>query len=333
MTTRSGSTGSYTFVATTAAAASAHSSSTGGSSGSSSSSGTEYSTGYYNSTSNYNITWENPIAINTLSKYLTSIPDRDSKKIVGLLEDNARSLEDHLDIAYLKTSGGTVYGPTTLAGDVNLYGTVTVEDRPLVSLLPPPGSIVMFGGSAYPNGWLFCTGEAISRTDYAALFAVIQTRFGAGDGSTTFNLPNFELKMPIGADFTTINIGDTGGSTSVTIASANLPTHTHTLNAHTHGLGSHTHTTNGASFNNHSHAIAMRQNAQSGSNYYIPDPTGNSNDDANTRTAGITGTVTSSAATGNTGASTGDTGNGGFANTALTIPRPPYLGVGFIIKT
>lgn len=54
----------------------------------------------------------------------------------------------------------------------------------------PAGTIHSFAGSSAPVGWLLCDGSAISRTTYAALFAAISTAFGAGDGSTTFNLPN-----------------------------------------------------------------------------------------------------------------------------------------------
>lgn len=54
----------------------------------------------------------------------------------------------------------------------------------------PPGMIVPYAGTAAPSGWLSCNGSAVSRTTYAALFAAIGTTYGAGDGSTTFNLPN-----------------------------------------------------------------------------------------------------------------------------------------------
>lgn len=54
----------------------------------------------------------------------------------------------------------------------------------------PIGTIIPFAGNAIPQGYLLCDGSAISRTDYASLFAVIGTIYGAGDGSTTFNLPN-----------------------------------------------------------------------------------------------------------------------------------------------
>lgn len=59
-----------------------------------------------------------------------------------------------------------------------------------VNALVPVGVILPYGGSTAPTGWLFSNGGAISRTTYANLFAVIGTTYGAGDGSTTFNLPN-----------------------------------------------------------------------------------------------------------------------------------------------
>ena len=52
------------------------------------------------------------------------------------------------------------------------------------------GSLMPFAGSTIPTGWLNCDGSAVSRTTYADLFAVIGTTYGAGDGSTTFNIPN-----------------------------------------------------------------------------------------------------------------------------------------------
>jgi microcystin-dependent protein len=88
--------------------------------------------------------------------------------------------------------------------------------------LMPPGAVIPFGGSAAPAGWLACTGAAVSRTTYAALFAAIGTTFGAGDGSTTFNLPNTTQRFPIHT-----TVGATGGS--ATISTANLPSHTHGL--------------------------------------------------------------------------------------------------------
>ena len=81
-----------------------------------------------------------------------------------------------------------------------------------------PGMIVMWGNLTAPSGWLKCDGAAVSRTTYKALFGVVGTSFGAGDASTTFNVPDFE-----GASSTTQRVPAgviTGGSMGTTTASA-----------------------------------------------------------------------------------------------------------------
>lgn len=64
-----------------------------------------------------------------------------------------------------------------------------------------------------PSGWLFCAGQEISRDDYAALFAVIGTTYGAGDGSTTFNVPDWRGRSPFGKD-------DMGGTAANRVTNA-----------------------------------------------------------------------------------------------------------------
>ncbi len=64
--------------------------------------------------------------------------------------------------------------------------------------LVPVGTILPSGGGTLPPGWLWCDGAAVSRTTYAALFAVISTFWGVGNGSTTFNVPTFVNTFPIG---------------------------------------------------------------------------------------------------------------------------------------
>lgn len=54
----------------------------------------------------------------------------------------------------------------------------------------PAGAITVFAGPTAPAGWLLCNGAAVSRANYPTLFSVIGTTYGAGDGSTTFNVPN-----------------------------------------------------------------------------------------------------------------------------------------------
>ena len=86
-------------------------------------------------------------------------------------------------------------------------GTLTWDGQPLL----PVGIVQAFAGTTIPSGWLLCDGSAVSRTDYAALYAVIGTTYGAGNGSTTFNLPNLTNKFI------------QGNATAGTVKSAGLP--------------------------------------------------------------------------------------------------------------
>jgi microcystin-dependent protein len=70
------------------------------------------------------------------------------------------------------------------------------------------GIVAPYTGSTAPTGWLLCYGQAVSRTTYAALFAVMSTTFGVGDGSTTFNLPDLRGRTPFGVD----NMGGSAAS-------------------------------------------------------------------------------------------------------------------------
>ena len=126
-------------------------------------------------------------------------------------------------------------------------------DYKVAQLSTPSGVMQMFAGASAPTGWLLCDGTAVSRSTYSALFAVIGTTFGAGDGSTKFNLPDLRGRMPIGAGtgagLTARTLGGQVGAESKTIASSNLPTHTHSID-HDHGSvtsssagSAHTHTT------------------------------------------------------------------------------------------
>jgi microcystin-dependent protein len=93
------------------------------------------------------------------------------------------------------------------------------------------GDIKKILADAIPAGWLLCNGTAVSRTAYAALFAILGTTHGAGDGTTTFNLPNLKGKVPVGKDtaqteFATI--GQTGGEKTHKLTVTEMPNHSHT---------------------------------------------------------------------------------------------------------
>jgi microcystin-dependent protein len=114
----------------------------------------------------------------------------------------------------------------------------------------PAGVITQYGGTTAPTGWLLCQGQAISRVNalYTRLFTAIGTNYGIGDGSTTFNVPNLQGRIPVGKDATQSEfdaLAETGGSKTSTLSTANLPSHQHgvgtivpnTIANHLHGVG------------------------------------------------------------------------------------------------
>ena len=97
----------------------------------------------------------------------------------------------------------------------------------------PAGIIMPFAGTVAPENYLFCDGSAVSRTTYATLYAVIGDTFGAGDGSTTFNLPDLSGRVPLGVSQAHA-LGTTGGSETVTLTESELPAHVHEVPQHGH---------------------------------------------------------------------------------------------------
>jgi microcystin-dependent protein len=104
--------------------------------------------------------------------------------------------------------------------------------------LIPTGMIQMYTGTAAPTGWVICNGTAISRSTFASLFTVCSTTFGSGDGSTTFNVPDFRGRLPIGvgtgSGLTARTLGSNYGAETVTLSSSNIPTLTTGNNSATH---------------------------------------------------------------------------------------------------
>lgn len=109
----------------------------------------------------------------------------------------------------------------------------------LVSLMP--GALLDFAGTSAPAGTLLCNGANVSRATYAALFTAIGVTWGAGDGSTTFTLPDFRRRVAVGSGGSgsgTLGnaVGNVGGAETVTLTATEMPTHTHTVTdpGHTH---------------------------------------------------------------------------------------------------
>lgn len=122
-----------------------------------------------------------------------------------------------------------------------------LQSRRAVTRAPLIGAVVAYAGSSSPSGWLFCFGQNVSRTIYAALFAVLGTTYGAGDGSTTFGLPDLRGRAPFGKDdmggaaagrltnsatggIVGSGLGNTGGEQAHTDTTNEMPSHSHQLN-------------------------------------------------------------------------------------------------------
>lgn len=186
----------------------------------------------------------------------------------------------------------------------------------------PIGSVVEWYSETIPDNWLICNGQEISRTEYSELFSVLDTTYGAGDGSTTFNIPNMSSRFAVGLDKndTDFNaLGKVGGSKSEDI------THNHTIPGHTHTTANHTLTI--AEMPNHGHGLAISGGTTAGQIdrvaldgydqgrwYSTVEPVGGSQPHNH----------------GNTG-STPLTTNNNTTNTNIST-LPPYITVYYIIK-
>lgn len=194
---------------------------------------------------------------------------------------------------------GAVVGPTGATG-------ATGPTAPA-----PTGSVMMFASSTPPSGWVLCDGAAISRSTFSALFAIVGTTYGAGDGSTTFNVPNMTQRL---ARHDTANMGQTGGA-------ATHP-HTHTVSDHAHALfggsplGFAKMTLNSGK---------VYENKVNGVNSWTADTDATA---ASTTAENTTG-LTSGAQLGGNSAANGN-GNTGSDSTSTL---PPYLNMAYIIKT
>ena len=213
------------------------------------------------------------------------------------------------------TLTGTPVAPTATVGT----NTTQIATTAFVQAAALTGEIKMWGVSSAPTGYLLCDGTAVSRTTYAALFAVYGTTFGSGNGTTTFNVPNFTNRMPIGAGGT-YSLAATGGSATTTISSSNLPSHTHTFSATTGGMSANTTHQHGVLGGAGYHYVADggQNNGGSGSN---PFSLGSEN----------YGNYTTSQNIDHTHSVSGTTDGTGSGTAATTIS--PYLGVYYIIKT
>ena len=183
------------------------------------------------------------------------------------------------------------------------------------------GFITMYGGGPpVPSGWLFCDGSAVSRALYANLFAVIGTTFGAGDGTTTFNIPDFSSRSPIGAGqgsgLSLYAVGDEVGEENHVLTEAELATHTHLQNSHNHTQDAHNHLqdAHGHSVTDpgHNHTQDSHNHTQNAHSHGVTDP-------GHLHTDGEVANVTLSGSGTNIQRTDGNTHTTDSATTGITI--------------
>ena len=175
----------------------------------------------------------------------------------------------------------------------------------------PAATVHAFAGTTAPEGWAMCDGSAVSRTEYAALFAAIGTTYGVGDGSTTFNLPDMRGEFLRGLD----NMGTAAGARGKDVdGTARTVGQTQSQATAANGLS----TTSGGS---HTHRLSIRGVTASGSN-----ASGTASLMNNTPT-GTAVTLNSN----NTANTTGSTHSHSMQSSD-TETRPANMAINYIIK-
>lgn len=212
------------------------------------------------------------------------------------------------------------------------------EDGTLSTTVPDTreiGEVVDFAGPTAPDKWLLCDGSLVSRVTYKRLFEVIGTTYGAGDGSTTFKLPDVRGRFTIcvSASGTASVLGETGGSinhthafSGVSVSGTTSANGAHTHSASTSSDGAHTHS-QGA----HSHAVGAGSPnvAASGSDYAIYPST--QTDIFNDSGTGSAGSHTHSVTVNNVGDHTHTFSASGSGT--VDSANPPYIAFNKIIYT
>lgn len=208
-------------------------------------------------------------------------------------------------------------------------GFIIVNSTPTAVNSVPTGTVVPFAGPSAPNGWLFANGQAVSRTTFVTLFGTIGTTYGAGDGSTTYNLPDLRGRSPFGVDAM-------GGATAANRLGSNSSAGGFASTAALGSAsGSQVHTPVVAEMFNHNHGATGLSAASSGSFTMWNSDSG---------IGGITGPLPLSITdftneltpSGTASVSVGTSISGNTANTGSSTPfniTPPALVLNYIIKS
>lgn len=200
-----------------------------------------------------------PALTDTYTNVLNNIKDKDNA--LAKMDYNGYT---NLPVGTIRSNSANSYKLERWTGSAweVLTAQATIDSHianTAIHQTPNVGSIEMIAYDTPDAGWLLCNGQAVARFGtYAALFAKIGTKYGAGDGSTTFNVPNLQGRIPIGKTTGIAALNDLGKTAGAWDHTHTVPTHTHTIPDHRHGMNNHYH-----NVPPHAHGIAEHQ-------HYIP---------------------------------------------------------------
>lgn len=170
--------------------------------------------------------------------YTATAADTPARLAVGanntlLVADSAQSTGNKwAAITNAMVDAAAAIAVTKLAAGTDGQYLTTSGTTPTWAAAPstvPAGALAMYVAVSAPTGWLLCDGTAVSRSTYSALFAIISTTYGTGDGSTTFNVPDLRGRVPVGLNSTgPALINGLGDNDGVTLANRNI-SHSHTI--------------------------------------------------------------------------------------------------------
>ena len=129
---------------------------------------------------------------------------------------------------------------TATSGGGSLQTQINAIKAALANTIEPVGSLKPWPTATSPGGWLPCDGWAISRSGFPDLYALIGNTYGAGDGATTFNLPNYVGRVLVHRDNGTIFVGTLHGESGHVLTANEMPSHSHTGITDLQGVHNHT---------------------------------------------------------------------------------------------
>lgn len=178
---------------------------------------------------------------------LSGLAARETLTVAANIEAVVNVSDNMEELLTLPTEAENVTYNHTVSGltAINVKDAID-ELAALVVYTAPIGTVLDYAGASAPSNYLLCFGQAVSRSTYAGLFAILGTLYGVGDGSTTFNIPDARDRATAGkgdmggtaanrltgalsGGVTGTTLGGTGGKESHTLTEAQMPAHNHTF--------------------------------------------------------------------------------------------------------